>query len=434
MVGETVDSMDRESLIQLQLERLQMTLNRAYLNVDFYRSRMDSLGIAPEDVETLEDFRRLPLTTSEDLADHYPYGLFAVPLKSVVRLKITASRDGRPIVVGFTRRDVALWQSLVARLFRRLGICEKDIVQIAFNYSLFPGAFTFNYATEQIGATVAPSATVSARIQLQIMRDFRSTVMATTPSFAMHLLDTLEGTSTDSPSSLMPRLRMLILGPDPVPPPLQSRLEQRFGVPVYRLYGVTEMVEPGLAAECSHGGGLHVSEDHFLVEVIRPSTGDPVPVGEEGELVISTLSAEAYPFIRYRTGDIVRLDPSPCPCGLKMVRMSPVIRRSDNRISVRGIPIHPERVEKILREMDPHVADYRLVVNTRYSLGETLEVWIVRENDKTSDEAKGNRLEKIRSRLRRELGLGVRVLEVPEDRLPQEGLTYKTTFRGKTEY
>ncbi|SHE33980.1 phenylacetate-CoA ligase [Desulfacinum infernum DSM 9756] len=432
MDGMERETNGREALRQLQLERLQMTLNRAYLNVDFYRARMDSLGMVPEDVETEEDLRRFPFTTSEDLADHYPYGLFAVPLKSVVRLKIATSRDGRPIVVGFTRRDVTLWQSLMARLFRRLGITDRDIVQVAFNYSLFPGAFTFNHAAEAIGATLAPSATVSARLQLQIMRDFRSTVLATTPSFALHLMDTLEADAYGGRERHELNLNLMILGPDPTPERLKQRIRSTLGIPVYGLYGVSEMVEPGLAGECPQQNGFHAAEDHFLLEVVNPATGLPVEAGEEGELVVTTLSAEAYPLIRYRTGDVVRRDPGPCPCGQATLRLSPVIRRTDNRVSVRGIPIYPERVGKILQAVDPLIADYRLVVGTRYGLGDTLEVLICRRGGSgQAHETRGNRLEEIRSRLRRELGLGVRVQEVSADRMPQEGLTFKTVFREK---
>lgn len=425
------EAMDREKLRQMQLERLQVTLNRAYLQVDFYRTRLDALGIVPEDVKTDEDFRSLPFTTSEDLADHYPYGLFAVPLRDVVRLKIAASRDGRPIVVGFTRRDVALWESLMVRLLAGLGIHERDIVQVAFNYSLFPGAMTFNHAAEALGATLAPSATVSARLQLQIMRDFRSTVLATTPSFAVHLLDTLAEEQAHGRESHDLPLKLMLLGPDPIPEALRERIRSQLGIPVYGLYGVAEMVEPGLAGECPQQRGLHVAEDHFLVELVHPVTGDPVGSGSEGELVITTLSAEAYPLIRYRTGDVMRVESTPCPCGLTTARLSGVLRRTDHRVSVRGIPISPQRVERLLREMDPGVQDFRLLVWTRYGLGDSLDLWVTL--GPLADGGKSGRLERIRSRLRRELGLGVRVVDVASERLPHEGLTYKTVFREKME-
>ncbi len=428
----TGERMNRENLRQRQLERLQMTLNRAYLQVDFYRTRLDVLGLVPEDVKTEDDFRNLPFTTSEDLAAHYPYGLFAVPLKDVVRLKIAVSRDGRPIVVGFTKRDVSLWQSLMVHLFQRLGIHDRDIVQVAFNYSLFPGAFTFNQAAEALGATVAPSATVSARLQLQIMRDFRSTVLAATPSFALHLLDTLDEETERGRERHDLSLKLMVLGPDPIPEALRERIRTRLGIPAFGLYGVSEMVEPGLAGECSALRGFHLAEDHFLAEVVHPVTGQPVGPGSEGELVITTLSAEAYPLIRYRTGDVVALDVSPCPCGLDTVRISPVLRRTDHRLSVRGVPVSPQRVERILRETDSGLQDFRLLVGTRFGLGDSLDVWI--SLGPSTEGSKSSRVERIRSRLRRELGLGVRVVDVPPERLPQEGLTYKTVFHQKKEF
>ncbi len=429
MTAQAFEVWSHEEIRLLQLERLQVALNRAYLNVDFYRRRMDRLGILPEEVTSLEALRSFPFTTSRDLADHYPYGLFAVPLRSVVRLKITPTADGRAIVVGFTRRDVMLWQSLMERLYRRLGIDEKDIVQVAFNYSLFPGAFTFNHATEQIGATLAPSATVSATLQLQILRDFRSTVLATTPSFALRIADVLkEGNGTQGGENPI-HLKRLLLGPEPVPLAAREVLESVLGIPVYGLYGVSEMVEPGMAGECPERDGLHLAEDHFLAEIVHPQTGEAVPRGQEGELVVTTLSAEAYPLIRYRTGDITVLRESPCACGRTTQRIAPILRRVDDRLTVRGIPFYPQKVGDILRQLDPGECDYRLVVFRRYGVGEALELLIARSD--TSPFTAGGKsayLEAVRSHIRRVLGLGLRVRLVEPQRLPREGLVAKTVF------
>lgn len=430
MPSEPVDSLSREQIRQLQMERLQVTLNRAFLNVDFYRRRMDELNLLPEDVRNLEDLHRFPFTTRKDLAEHYPYGLFAAPLRSIVRLKITnpVLRDrGQPIVVGFTRHDVSMWQSLMRRQYERLGVNDRDIVQVAFNFSLFPGAFTFNHAAEAIGATLAPSATISATLQLQIMQDFRSTVLATTGAFALHIVETMREESLD-PHRL--HLRLVLLGPDPLPEATRSRLENGFGVPVYGLYGVNEMVEPGMAGECSQKSGMHLSEDQFLAEIIHPTTGQPLPAGHEGELVLTTLTAEGYPLIRYRTGDVTILHDSPCGCGSTMARISPIIRRTDNRLSIRGIPIYPEEIENLLRELDPALEDFRLIVTTSHGIGDQLEIMVLRES--TRDFPGGSRsncLELLRSHLRRALGLGVRVLFVDRERLPREGLIYKTVYR-----
>lgn len=430
MSGNPIHTMSRDQMRQLQLERLQMTLNRAYFQVDFYRKRMDILQILPEEVATFEDLRRFPLTTREDLTDHYPYGLFAVPLRSIVRLKITspALRDeGRPIVVGFTRHDVAMWQSLMVRLYERLGVTDRDIVQVAFNFSLFPGAFTFNHAAETLGATLAPSATTSATLQLRIMQDFRSTVLATTAAFALHIVDTMESLGMDA-SDLY--LRMVLLGPDPLSDVTRNRIEGVLKVPVYGLFGVTEMGEPGMAGECPSRDGLHIAEDQFLAEIVQPVTGDPVSPGQEGELVLTTLTTEAYPLIRYRTGDITVLRESPCSCGSTLARIVPILRRTDNRITIRGIPLYPEQIEELLMAIDPELADFRLIIHTLYGVGEQMEILIHRSS---AEDLPGNNraqyLELLRSQVRRALGLGVKVQWVEPDRLPKEGLVYKTIFR-----
>ncbi len=420
--------MTREQIRQLQLERLQMSLNRAYLNVEFYRQRMDDQGILPEEVGTFETLRRLPFTTSQDLVEHYPYGLFAMPLRNIVRLKMTASSLGQPIVVGFTRHDVAMWQELMVRLYRRLGVSDRDIVQVAFNSSLFPGAYTFMQAAEALGATLAPSATVSATLQLKIMKDFRSTVLATTPAFALHIADAMEQEGID-PTAL--KLRLVLLGPDVLPEITRQHLEKVLGIPVRGLYGVAEMVEPGLAGECTAKDGLHLAEDQFLAEIVHPTTGESVPHGQEGELVLTTLTAEAYPLIRYRTGDVTGLDETLCRCGQLSARIRPVLRRTDNRVSVRGIPFHPEQVGAILHDLDPAVDDFRLVIHTRHGVGEHLELLVARsaETDVPGD-SRSHYLELLRSHIRRSLGFGVRVQLAEARRLPLEGLISKTVFRN----
>lgn len=422
-----LSSFSREQIRQLQMERLQMTLNRVYFHVDFYRKRMDDLRLLPEDVRTFEELRRFPFTTCHDLAQHYPYGLFAEPLKSILRLKVTAGAQGKPIVVGFTRHDVAMWQSLMVRLYEQLDVTARDIVQVAFNFSLFPGAFTFNHAAEAVGATLAPSATISATLQLKIMQDFRSTVLATTPAFALHIADTMERQGLNAANL---NLRLILLGPDPLPPVTCRRIESVLRCPVYGLYGVTEMVEPGLAGECAARDGLHLAEDQFLAEIIHPSTGEPVPSGQEGELVLTTLTTEAYPLIRYRTGDITVLREAPCSCGNSLARITPILRRTDHRVSVRGIPFYPEHVEDLLRTLDPGLSDFRLVIYTHYGMGEQLDVLITRPADQGLPGGSRNQyLEFLRSHIRRALGLGVRIQLVDPERLPQEGLVYKTIFQ-----
>jgi phenylacetate-CoA ligase len=431
MAQRMIGHLSREETSQMQMEHLQMTLNRAYFNVDFYRRRMDALQLLPEDVATFDDFRHFPFTTRQDLAEHYPYGLFAEPLKSIVRLKINSPallEQDRPVVVGFTRHDVAMWNALMVRLYEQLGISERDIVQVAFNFSLFPGAFTFNHAAEIVGATLAPSATISATLQLQIMQDFRSTVLATTAAFALHIVETMERQGLDASSIY---LRLVLLGPDPLAESTRQRLEAAFQVPVYGLYGVSEMVEPGVAGECPAQDGLHLAEDQFLAEFVHPTTGEPVAAGHEGELVLTTLTTEAYPLIRYRTGDVTVLREMPCSCGRTSARIAPILRRTDNRISIRGIPLYPEQVETLLRGIDPLLEDFRLVVTMSHGIGEQLEICLVRSRAQGfPGGSRAQYLEQTRSRLRRALGLGVRVQIVDRERLPKEGLIYRTVFRS----
>ena len=421
-----LEGLGRDQIRELQLERLQLTCNRAYSRVDFYRKRFDEIGLVPEDIKDLADLDKFPFTTQEDLANHYPYGMFAVPLKDIVRLKYSRSVGDSPIVIGYTKKDVKIWTQLMARLMGQIGIERRDIVQIAFNYSLFTGAFNFNAGTEEIGATVAPSATVSATIQLRIMQDFRSTVLATTPSFALHILKTMQDQSLD-PHLL--HLRTGIFGPDFMNSELRTELENGFEIKAYSVYGVEELVEPGVAGECEYQDGLHIAEDHFYTEIINPATGKLLPPGTPGELVITTLTTEAYPLIRYRTGNITSLSEAPCQCGRKTIRMRPSFRRSDDRISVRGVSIYPQQIEKIILEIEPSVADFRLVVHTIHGLGDRLDLLIVPPVDTSL--MRGNRgqiLERIRSTMRRNLGLGVRVQWSNKEMLPAEGMLYKTVI------
>ncbi|HBZ55823.1 MAG TPA: phenylacetate--CoA ligase [Syntrophobacteraceae bacterium] len=418
----------REQIRQLQLERLQVSLNRAYLHVEFYRQRMDELGILPEEVGTFETLRRFPFTTSRDLSEHYPYGLFAMPLRNIVRLKMTTGNAGQPVVVGFTRHDTAMWQELMVRLYRSLGVNDRDIVQLAFNFSLFPGAYTLMQAAESLGATLAPSATISATLQLKIMQDFRSTVLATTPAFALHIVAAMERQGI-RPGDL--HLRVVLVGPEPIMEPAREHLETCLQIPVRVLYGVAEMVEPGLAGECMAKDGLHLAEDQFLAEIVHPVGGEPVGPGQEGELVLTTLGTEAYPLIRYRTGDITVLHEAPCVCGQTTARIRPILRRTDNRVSVRGIPFYPEQISAILRSIDSAVADFRLIIYLRHGIGERMEVLVARTKDREfPSDTRASYLEQIRSHLRRTLGLGARVQLVEDDQLPMEGLIDKTVFRN----
>lgn len=419
-----VVGLSRDKIKELQLERLQSTLNRAYTRVDFYRKRFDEIDFSPEDVTQLNDLQMLPFTTQKDLARHYPYGLFSVPLKDIVRLKFSTSLDNSPIVIGHTKKDRNTWAELMARFMAGVGVTERDIIQVAFNYSLFTGAFNFNSGAEYIGATVAPTATVSATVQLRIMQDFRSTVIATTPSFALHILKTMKKQSLDP---YLFHLRTGIFGPESMSVTLRKKLEEGFGIKAYGIYGVHEMVEPGMGGECEQQDGFHLAEDHFFAEIINPATAQLLPPGTPGELVITTLTTEAYPLIRYRTGDITTIKDVPCACGRCTLRFSPIFRRSDDRVTVRGVSFYPQQVETLIREIEPNIPDFRLKVSTTFGLGDQLDIILALPEKETDMHArKVQVLERVRSSLRRNLGLGVRVQWIRFDQLPVAGLLYKT--------
>jgi len=313
----------------------------------------------------------------------------------------------------------------MARCYRAVGVGKRDVVQVAFNYGLFPGAATFNHGAELVEATLAPASVISASMQLKIMRDFRSTVLATNPSFALHLIATMEREGIE-PSQI--HLRAGLFGPEPVTGELREKIEAGLGVIAVNVYGVNELIEPAVASECGERSGLHLAEDHFIFEVVEPTSGEPLGHGREGELVVTTLTAECYPLIRYRTGDITSIDPAPCPCGRTSRRMAPVSGKRDSMVTVRGIGIRPEEVGEILRGASAAVSDFRLALSARDGLLERLEL-LVGVADGNAEEVRSGRLaERVRARLRRHLGLGAKVKIMEEGRLPAVGLKDKLIF------
>lgn len=421
------EALKREDLELLQLERLQMTLNRVYSKVDFYRKMMDEAGILPDDVAGLQDIEKLPFTTREDLFANYPYGLFAVPLSSVVRLKMPSGALARPLVIGYTRNDAKTWTELMARAYKGLDVGRKDVVQVAYNHGLFPGAATFNHAAEYLAATLAPSSVVSAELQYRIMWDFRATVLATTCSFALRILQTVKKKG----DGLF--LRAGLFGPEPLTESLRGMIEEGLGITAVGLYGVEELVEPGMAFECPHKKGLHLAEDHFLFEVVDPETGAVLGPGRRGELAVTTLTAECFPLIRYRTSDITALDTDACPCGRTLARMAPVTGRTDPLVVVRGINIRPGEVAAVLEESFPEVEDIRLEVAVRHGLGESLAVHVGVAPSRMDRHALSELADKVRATLRRKIGLGTRVKVMDESRLTALGYNDKIIIKEEGE-
>ncbi len=353
------ECMDREELQQLQLERLQATLNRVYKNVSFYRRRFKEIGFVPEDDLTeLDDLKKLPFTTSEDISNSYPYEMFAVPLREIVRIHSSSGTMANPRVVGYTRQDLKIWSRLVARILTAAGVTADDVIQITFGYGLLTGGLGIHYGAELIGASVLPTSTGRTERQIYIMRDFRTTVLVCTPSYALVIADRMDAFGVD-PKSLS--LRHVVCGGEPWTEEMRKEIEERLFVTATDNYGVSEVMGPGVAGECLEKCGMHVQEDHFIVEVIDPATGQPLPPGSVGELVITTLTKEAFPVVRYRTGDLCAIFEDKCDCGRTTVRISRIMGRSDEVVVIKGINIIPQRVGEVLEKIKGTRPPYQLV-------------------------------------------------------------------------
>jgi phenylacetate-CoA ligase len=376
-MGETIyynpkcETMPREDIEQQQIERLQSTLNRAYRNVAFYQKAFDVNRVNLENIKDLGTLSELPFTTKEDLQKSYPYDMFAVPLRNIVRIHSTSGIAGKPIVVGFTRDDLRNWTECTARLLAAAGLTEHDVVQIALDYNLFTSGFGFQQGAEQIGASVIPASfTASVEKQIVIMRDFKTTALVTTPSHAVNIAAGLEefGVHTESL-----HLRHGLFSGERWSDQLRKQLEKRLHITSTDAYGLTEIMNPGVAGECHLREGLHINEDHFIVEIINPKTLEPVGIGPEGELVLTTITKEGFPLIRYRTGDITSLNPEPCACGRTFLRMARVLSRTDDLISFRGVEFFPSQIEQILRDVEGISSNYQLILGREAGV-DTLEI------------------------------------------------------------
>jgi len=413
ILNPSIETMGRKELLELQLERLQIVVNQAYSNVDFYRKRFDEARLSPDEIKTLDDLRRIPFTTRKDLLDNYPYGMFAVPLRDVVRLQFPLGMYGNPIVIGYTREDLKMWNELVARVMAAIGITEHDIIQVAFNYGLFIGAVRFNQSAELIGAAVVPTSIASGEVQVKIMQDFRSTVLTAAPSFAIHIMETMQKKGMD-PKALS--LKIGLFGAESWPEEVRQALENYFNIQAYEIFGVTELIEPGVAGECMAKNGLHVFEDHFLPEIIDPTSGEVLGEGREGELVLTTLTNRAYPLLRYRTSDVTSLTSQPCSCGRTLARMSKVLKRTDQMVCVRGINVFPEKVEEVLFGIEGVGPGYSLVPKGKMGMNHHLTIRVEASSGilQGREEAKTSLRQKIELAIRRAVGIGVEIEFVKE--------------------
>ena len=405
------EKMDREELAQLQLERLESTLNRAYGNVPFYRKKFDAMGISPEDVGSLSDLARLPFTTKDDLRANYPYGLFAVPLREVVRIHASSGTTGMSTVVGYTRNDIRTWSNLVARVITAGGVTKDDVVQISFGYGMFTGGFGLHYGAERVGASVIPASSGNTSRQIRIMQDFKTTALVSTPSYALLLAETIR--EAGIPRSAL-SLKYGLFGAEPWSERMRREIQDGLGITATDNYGLSEVIGPGVAGECLEQNGMHLAEDHFFVEVIDPETLLPVPDGQVGELVITTLTKEAFPMIRYRTRDLTSLMAGECPCGRTGRRMTRVTGRTDDMLIIKGVNVFPSQIESVLFGIEGTEPHYQIVIDRKGAMDEATVLVEVSEGIFFDQMRRQKEMvEKIQKRIAHELGIAfdVRLVE-----------------------
>lgn len=396
--NEEFETLPREALEALQLKRLRTLVERVYAAVPYYRSKMDQSGIKPSDIEKLSDLSKLPFTTKEDLRINYPFGLFAVPFEQVVRIHASSGTTGKPTVVGYTRRDIDSWAELMARTLSCGGAHQGDVVHNAYGYGLFTGGLGAHYGAERIGAAVIPISGGNSKRQIMIMQDFGSTVLMCTPSYALNLADVMKEMEIE-PSSL--KLRVGLFGAEPWSEKIREEIEKRLNIQAIDIYGLSEVMGPGVASEClEEKRGLHIFEDFFIPEIIDPATGTVLPHGEKGELVFTTLTKEAFPVIRYRTKDITRLITEPCSCGRTFHRMQRITGRTDDMLIIRGVNVFPSQIEHVLMSIEGVEPHYQIVVDRDGAL-DIMEVQVEVSEDIFSDEVKV--LERLGRRIEREI-------------------------------
>ena len=368
--NKIVECADREYLRKIQLDRLKKTVQRVYQNVETYRTRMQEAGITPEDVQSLEDLQYLPFTTKADLRDNYPYGMFSSPLNEIVRIHASSGTTGKPTVVGYTHKDIATWADLAGRCIVMAGGNKSDLVQVAYGYGLFTGGLGLHYGAERIGASVIPMSSGNTQKQVMLMRDFKSTILCCTPSYALTIGEAVAKAGID-PAELP--LRIGIFGAEPWTEGMRRQIQKLLGIRAMDIYGLSEIMGPGVSCECTYQNGMHIHEDCFYPEIVDPETLKPLPYGEKGELVFTTISKEGMPLVRYRTKDICYLIPDVCECGRTLVRMSPVLGRSDDMLIIRGVNVFPSQVETVITQFEELTPNYKILVG-RENNSDTFEV------------------------------------------------------------
>ena len=380
--NETIECMDREEMRKLQSIRLKRVVEHVYHNTPFSRKKMQEMGITPDDIQSIEDITKLPFTVKQDLRDNYPFGLMAVPMSEIVRLHASSGTTGKPIVVGYTRKDLSIWSEVVARCLTAYGITKNDSVQVSYGYGLFTGGLGAHGGVENIGGTVIPMSSGNTQKQIQLMHDFGAKGLACTPSYALYLAETIHNSGIPLEEF---QLRVGAFGAEPWTENMRKELEQKLNIKAYDIYGLTEICGPGVGGECECQNGTHLWEDHFFPEIVDPVTLQPVPEGEQGELVFTTLTKEGMPMIRYRTRDLTHLIYEKCECGRTAVRMGRILGRSDDMMIIRGVNVFPSQVESVLLEM-PEFEPHYLIVVDRVNNTDTFQIQVEVRPDYYSDE------------------------------------------------
>lgn len=402
-----IETMPREELQKLQSERLVAQVARMYDRVPLFRKRMDEKGLKPSDIHGIEDLHKLPFAYKSDLRDEYPYGLFAEPLKNIVRIHASSGTTGKQIVVGYTQNDLNMWSNCFARMLRAIGASDEDIVQISYGYGLFTGGLGAHGGAERIGATVVPISAGNTQRQVQTMVDFGSTVLCCTPSYALYLGEAIEEAGLKDKLSL----KAGIFGAEPWTEDMRAAIEDKLGLKAYDIYGLSEIMGPGVSYECEYQCGMHICEDNFIAEIIDPDTEEVLPYGSQGELVFTTLTKEGFPVIRYRTRDICTLTAEPCKCGRTHIRMAKPAGRSDDMLIIRGVNVFPSQIEEVLLKIGGSVTpNYQIIVG-RENNTDTLDINVEMSPEMFADDVKS--IKEIENRivneLRNVLGLGAKV-------------------------
>jgi len=401
------ECMDRDGLRKVQSERLRETVERVYFNVPYYRNKMQESGLGPDAIHSIDDLQKLPFTTKQDLRDNYPFSLFAVPMSEIVRIHASSGTTGKPTVVGYTRGDISTWSEVMARTLTAAGANRNDFIQIAYGYGLFTGGLGIHYGGEKIGASVIPISGGNTTRQIQLMHDFGSTVLACTPSYALFLAEAISESGIKREDL---KLKVGVFGAEPWTENMRREIEDKLKIKAIDIYGLSEVIGPGVASECLEQKGLHINEDHFFPEIIEPKTLEVLPPGSTGELVFTTITKEGLPLIRYRTRDLTRLNYEKCKCGRTLVRMEKCLGRSDDMLIIRGVNLFPSQVESVLLDISEIKPHYLLIVDRQNNL-DTLELKVEVEEEFFQD--KISELESLRQKIQHSLessiGIGLKV-------------------------